>query len=380
MKSNSKQMLKKALNMLFIVGTFAVVVYFALKSGDIEQIIQAMRSMNPLWFFGAILCFFSYAFFEGFITYTFFRFQKIPISINVNILVGLIGMYYSSITPAATGGQPIQVYSLKKRGVPTGISSSALAVKFFCWQCAMLILGGILWCLNPQLIRDNMQGGVWFLVIGFVVNALTVVLVILLAISRNFVRAIVIFIVNIGAKLRIVKNKAATSSKADAALDEFHVSVFLLTKQPLQFIILFVLSMMEVLALMSAIYFVYRGLGLNTHRYLDLLTMQTMLHIAASFTPLPGASGAQEGGFYLFFGSFFPEHLIFAGMFVWRFVTYYMSIIVGFIAVLIDNSQRSKIKYKKPILSKGEDKIEEIDYISDDNNANNGNNADTGGA
>ena len=67
-------------------------------------------------------------------------------------------------------------------------------------------------------------------------------------------------------------------------------------------------------------------------------------------------------------------------MFVWRFVTYYMSIIVGFIAVLIDNSQRSKIKYKKPILSKGEDKIEEIDYISDDNNANNGNNADTGGA
>ena len=271
MKSNSKQMLKKALNMLFIVGTFAVVVYFALKSGDIEQIIQAMRSMNPLWFFGAILCFFSYAFFEGFITYTFFRFQKIPISINVNILVGLIGMYYSSITPAATGGQPIQVYSLKKRGVPTGISSSALAVKFFCWQCAMLILGGILWCLNPQLIRDNMQGGVWFLVIGFVVNALTVVLVILLAISRNFVRAIVIFIVNIGAKLRIVKNKAATSSKADAALDEFHVSVFLLTKQPLQFIILFVLSMMEVLALMSAIYFVYRGLGLNTHRYLDRL-------------------------------------------------------------------------------------------------------------
>ena len=213
MKSSSKQMLKKALNILFIVGTFVVVVYFALKSGDIEQIIVALRSMNPIWFFGAILCFFIYAFFEGFITFAFFRFQKIPISLNVNILVGLIGMYYSSITPAATGGQPIQVYSLKTR--------RTYGYFFICTCCEVLLLAMrfayFRWytlVYKPTAYRDNMQGGIWFLAIGFVVNALTVVLVILLAISRNFVRAIVIFFVNIGAKLRIVKDKAGTSIKS----------------------------------------------------------------------------------------------------------------------------------------------------------------------
>ncbi|MDO5022389.1 MAG: lysylphosphatidylglycerol synthase transmembrane domain-containing protein [Eubacteriales bacterium] len=340
MKGSNKQAIKTMLNIMLIVGTFIIVIYFALASGDIKQIVNALRGIHKGWLLGAIGCFMLYAFFEGFITYAFFRFQKVKTMLSSNITVGLVGMYYSSITPAATGGQPIQVYSLRKRGVSTGVSSSALAVKFFCWQCAVLIIGIFLWATHTDLVKANMHGGIVFLVIGFIVNAAMVVIVLLLAISRNIVRAIVIFAVNIGAKLRIVKDKAMTASKADAALEDFHASVNLLTKEPFQFIVLFLLSVCEVLALMSAIYFVYRGLGMRTHHYSDLLTMQTMLHIAASFTPLPGASGAQEGGFYLFFGSFFPDNIIFAAMFVWRFVTYYLSIICGFIAVLIDNASR----------------------------------------
>lgn len=344
MKTSSKQTLKKVLNLSFIVGTFAMVVFFALRSGDISQIKNALVSMDAMWLLGAVACWALNAFLEGFIVYVFFRFQKVKVRVGTNLMVGLIGMYYSSITPAATGGQPMQVYSLKKRGVPPGVSTSALAVKFFCWQCALLLLGAVLWLRDPAFIKENMRGGVWFLLIGFLVNGLTVLGVVLLAISRNTVRALIVFFVNLAHKLRVVKDKSKTASKFDAALNDFHASVNLLTQHPFQFLVLFLLSLLEVLAMMSAIYFVYRGLGLNTANYVSLVTMQTMLFIAASFTPLPGASGAQEGGFYLFFGSFFPENIIFAAMFVWRFVTYYLSIICGFAAVLYDGARVTKAK------------------------------------
>jgi uncharacterized protein (TIRG00374 family) len=348
MKSSSKRMWKKALNIAFILGTFIIVIHFALKSGDITQIIAALRGIHKGWLLGAIGCFALYAFFEGFITFVFLHSQKVKVSLSDNLNIALVGMYYSSITPAATGGQPVQIYCLKKRGVPTGISSSALTVKFFCWQCAVLLIGGFLWIAQPELVKSNMSGGgMAFLIVGFFINAFTVVLIVLLSISRNIVRAIVIFVVNIGEKMRLVKNKALTASRADAALEDFHVSVNLLTKSPGQFFLLLLLSICEALSLMSIIYFVYRGLGLNAHPYSDLLTMQAMLHIAASFTPLPGASGAQEGGFYLFFESFFPKSIIFAAMFVWRFITYYLSIICGFIAVLIDNTKKTPKKIKE---------------------------------
>lgn len=335
----SRQTWGKALNALFIVGTFAVVVFFAFRSGDITQIGRALRSVNPWWLLGALGCFCMHAYLEGLLVHVFFRFQGIQAKLPSSILVGLIGMYYSAITPAATGGQPMQVYAFKNRGIPPGIASSALAVKFFCWQSALLLMGGLLWIIFPDIVSSTLQQGVYVLTVGFFVNGITVVLVILLAVSRNAVRAILIFFVNLAHKLRIVKDVARTSSKWDAALMDFHASVDLLTEHPFQFLVLFLMSALQVTVLMSAVYFVYRSFGLSSAPYMHLLTVQLMLHIAASFTPLPGASGAQEGGFYLFFGNFFPFDIVFAALLVWRFVTYYASIIAGFAAVLIDSAR-----------------------------------------
>lgn len=338
MRKLNRQALSKALNALFIVGTFAAVVYFAFQSGDVTQIGEALRSVSPWWLLGALGCFALHAFFEGAIVHAFFRFQQVHARLSSSILVGLIGMYYSAITPAATGGQPMQVYAFKKRGVPPGIATSALAVKFFCWQSALLLMGGLLWAIFPEVVGNTLKQGVWFLGVGFFANGVAVVLVILLAVSRNVVRAILIFMVKLAHKVRIVKDVAQTSSKWDAALMDFHASVDLLTGHPFQFLVLFLMSALQVTSLMSAVYFVYRGFGLSQAPYIHLLTIQLMLHIAASFTPLPGASGAQEGGFYLFFGNFFPSDIIFAALLVWRFVTYYASILAGFAAVLMDGA------------------------------------------
>ena len=51
----------------------------------------------------------------------------------------------------------------------------------------------------------------------------------------------------------------------------------------------------------------YRAFGLSGWAPADLFTLQLLLFIAAAFVPLPGAAGAQEGGFYLFFRGVFPE-------------------------------------------------------------------------
>lgn len=340
MKVFRKETLKKSLNTVFIVGTFGVVLYFALRSGDIVQVKNAILAIDFRYLLAALGCFAAHMVLEGGIPYVFFRMQHIKTKLSSNVAVGMIGMYYSSITPAATGGQPMQVYALKKRGVPPGISSSALTVKFFCWQCALLLIGGFLWLYDTAFVGRNMLAGVWLLRIGFFLNSLTVVGVLMLAINRNLVRAIIVFFVNLMHKLHLVKDKAATASAWDAALNDFHSSVRALMRHPIQFVVMMILSAVQVTALMSIIFFVYRGFNLIAATYRELVTMQLMLYISASFTPLPGASGAQEGGFYLFFGNFFPNSTIFAAMFIWRFLTYYIAIIFGFASVLLDSAYR----------------------------------------
>ncbi len=326
------------LNIGFIFLTLLLVLYLVSQAGDITQIVGAFQRINPVWLVGAAAFVAVHILLEGLILKIFFSFQQVSVKLSSCNLVGLIGIYYSSITPAASGGQPMQAFALKKRGISTGIGYSALAVKFFCWQCAMLLIGALLWILNGSYVHGILGKGVWLVALGFFLNSLMVTLVILLAINRNLVRAIIVFIVNLGNKLRLIKDRSKTSSRLDAAMNDFHSSVEILTKHPGQFLILFALSLIQVTSLMSVAYFIYRGFSLVTSRYPEVLTIQFLLYITASFTPLPGASGAQEGGFYLFFRSFFPDSMIFAALLIWRFMTYYLFIIVGFFAVIIDQT------------------------------------------
>ncbi len=346
MKRLSKAQRRMILNVAFIIFMLLLVLYLISQAGDVGQMAEAFRSVSLVWLLGALGCFMAHVLLEGLIVYLFFRYQKLNVGLGSCQLVGLIGMFYSNITPAATGGQPMQVFSLKKRGVPPGVASSALAVKFFCWQCALLMLGGILWIAFRPFVAQVLGSAQWLVAVGFFLNSLMVGLVILLAISRNVVRAVIIFFVNLAHKLRIVKDVAQSSSRWDAALNDFHASVEILTKRPGQFLSLLGLSLFQVTALMSVIFFVYRGFGLAQTPYIKLLTIQFLLYITASFTPLPGASGAQEGGFYLFFRPFFPEVTIFAALLVWRFISYYLFILAGFMAVAIDQTYHSRQRKK----------------------------------
>ena len=334
----NKQTRSMLLNAAFIVGTFALVVFLTVRSGEIVLAWKAIRSLDLRWIGGAIGCFCVYAFGEGFLIHVFFLQQKVKIRLSDSVLVGLIGMFYSAITPSATGGQPMQVFALKKRNVPIGISTSALAVKFFNWQCALLISGAVMWVAHPSLVRVNVDQIVWIVFLGFFVNSLAVVGVLLLAINKNIVRAIIVFIVRFAHKLRIVKELERTSSHVDAALDDFHASVDMLKHHPVRMLLLLLLSFIQVISFTSVIFCIYRSFGLNTNTYGDLVTLQFILYIGASMTPLPGGSGAQEGGFYLFFQQIFPQGTLIGALLIWRFITYYLSIIVGLVGVTVNSA------------------------------------------
>jgi uncharacterized protein (TIRG00374 family) len=340
MKKLNKQTRSMLLNAAFIMGTLLIIVFLAVRSGEFVLAWNAMRSVDLRWVGAAIGCFALYAFGEGFLLHVFFLQQKLRIGLSGSLLVGLIGLFYSAITPYATGGQPMQAFALKKRNVPIGVSTSALAVKFFCWQCALLTSGALMWLTHPSLVKMNVNQIVWIVLLGFFINSLTVAGVFLLAINRKIVHAILSFVVRLAHRLRIIKDLERTNSRVDAALEDFHSSVDMLKHHPVRMLVLLFLSFVQVIAYTSIIFCIYRSFGLNSSTFGDLVTLQFILYIGASMTPLPGGSGAQEGGFYLFFQQIFPQGTLLGALLLWRFVTYYLSIIVGFIGVMIDSAHR----------------------------------------
>ena len=79
----------------------------------------------------------------------------------------------------------------------------------------------------------------------------------------------------------------------------------------------------------------YVGLELNGHTWGQVVTMHLLEYISAAYTPLPGASGAQEAVFSIYFGKIFSGPSTLAGLLLWRFFTYYIAIIGGAVVVIV---------------------------------------------
>jgi len=346
-----KSSTKRILNFVFIFSIFVVVLYIGFKGNDPLQILNELKSVPILWILGFISAWLCYMIIETLSLYVYFRMQGYRVPIFRMFRVVLIGNYYSSITPSATGGQPMQVYYLKKSGVPIGISSSVLAVRFFIFQLTLLVLGALFWLSNIDYVYAQLGGNLWMVYLGFFFNGITVVAVLLLAINGRVVKFLVYGIISLLEKLRLLRHKEKLIYKTDNALDNFNQSVKMIRRDPSQLLLQFLITCVQFFSIFGVTVLIYHSFGLNGTSNVEILTMTSLLFIAASYTPLPGASGAQEGGFVLFFRRIFPDSTLFSALLLWRFSTYYTTLILGFLLSLFQFNQiETKIKEAAPFI------------------------------
>jgi len=340
---------KRFLNYGFILLTLFIVLYIGISGNELSGLWDAMTSVSPLWL---LVCFLLVALFtclDAMTVFLILRPQGYKVSFRSMLFITIIGMYYSNLTPSASGGQPMQVYYMKKRDVPIGIGSSALTVKFFCFQFMLMIIGTIFWLVNKEYIFMVLNNQMWILVLGYIFNSISVTFVVMLAISRRMVRLLIIIFIKIGTLLHICKDPKTARARWEKNLSAFHTSIIFMLKHPRELIIQLAISSVQVIVWAFIPTAVYYAFGMTGIRITELVTIAILLYISASYTPLPGGSGAQEGFFAIYFAHAFPQNTLFVALLIWRFFTFYLSLIAGAILTIFS------VKKKKEPRPKNED-------------------------
>ena len=333
---------KKILNFVLIFGTLAIVLLIGASGQELGDAVNALRSIAPKWIGLCALAFGAYTLLDTLIIWYFLHRQGYRISLAYAMFVAIAGMYYSNVTPGATGGQPMQVYHLKQRNIPIAIGTSALAVKYFCFHMMLMVFSTVLWIAYGPFIQQQVGGHMWILIFGYTYNAVSVLAVMLVAINKNWVRAIIGFVLKWGVKFRLCKDPEGTRAKLEEGLETFHGSIMLLKKYPLDFAVQMVLASLQLLSHVIVIYFLYHAFSLSGVSYTQLTALSLLLYVSAAYTPLPGASGAQEGVFALYFSQVFPDNVRFLALLLWRFFTYYISLIVGAVVTVWQGVREGK--------------------------------------
>jgi uncharacterized protein (TIRG00374 family) len=331
---------KRYMGLAYVLAVAIIFAAWALHTGQLPIIVSQLRALDArwLWLSGALLV--GYILLRAQTLCVFLKSEESPLPFWKALAVTGIGQFYSAITPASSGGQPLEVFSMSRWGVPGPVAIAAVSVQFVCYQVALVILGAALWIVARAHVVLYLGGLLWFVALGFFLNAAMPLVVVLLGVSRPVMNALSRAAVWLLTRLRIVRDREKAHEKVDHLISEYQSSVTALFKKPVLAVKMLLLSIVQISLLMSIITGVYRAFGLAGVPDLTLVTLQTLLYISASFVPLPGSSGAQEYGFSLFFGSVFPGAMMLSAIFVWRSMTYYLLMLVGFASVLVEGGMR----------------------------------------
>lgn len=339
---------KRLLNQLFMLATLLFIVILAFSNNEMADAWGTLFTLDRRWVMGALLGWFCYLGFDALSLYHFLRTQNHRVPLYFAGYISLIGFYYSNITPGASGGQPMQIYYMNKRGVPVGIGTSGITLKFFCMQFMVVFMGLVLWLCNYDAMAAQLGGVKWLIIIGGLINFAAVPLVLLAGFNRPLLQVVVNFVIRLAGKVRLVKSPEDTVVRVSAVLDTYHASILRVSSHPWHVVLQLLLAGVSMGGLMSIPVCVYYAFGLSGTPWHHILTISFLLFWSASYTPLPGASGAQEAGFLGFFRGIFTSGTIGLALLTWRFFGYYLFLIMGAAVTILSNLAASRRKKKEP--------------------------------
>jgi hypothetical protein len=319
----------KKRNIILLLILTIIILYFTLKDNYL-QIISALLNINIFWLIISYLLVLSYTFLKSLVTNNIInKFKKFEF--KKTFLIQIITFFFNSVTPFSSGGQPFQIYMFNKSGNNLVNSTNTVIEETIIHQISLLFVGIITIILNKIFNICNLTGFLYsFLIIGFLINLIIIILLFILSNTKK-IDKILIKIISI-----FNKNNDELKDKICTSLDQFNKNSKILLSNKKRFIKLIFINSVALVCL----YLVPLTLLFSLGNYdgFDAITSIVIISftsIISSYVPLPGGTVGQEYVFSLLFSNYVSNPLLSTLMILWRFVTYYLPLIIGAIILNI---------------------------------------------
>jgi len=261
----------------------------------------------------------------------------------------MVGKYYDNITPLSIGGEPMQVAYLKKHDVSLKASLSIPVAKMVFHQFAFFILSIMALIVSSV---DSSIGSFASIasIIGFVISFSYLGFIIFLSISKNVGKKLVVGVLKFLKKIRIIKDYEKIYKKVLGIVEDYQMIFKEYLSHFKDFIIMFGTALIKTICMYSMPFIIYCCFfpGGTFDLFFKFFVCGVLIDLASSFIPLPGGTGMNELTFSALFGTFFSGGRLFWAIILWRMVSYYIYIIIGFFVVSYDISiGNRKFRWKK---------------------------------
>lgn len=291
------------------------VLFVFLAAGSVAAVTTASKSFSANRFFGlldgaapqfivfAFLAMLGFVLFEGLAIRTIVRSFGQRCTIRKSVVFSASDIYFSAITPSATGGQPACAYFMIKNGIPASCTTASLVFNLALYTVAGLLIGLVTVIVAPNVYLHFRPIARVLILLGSLI-LITITTFFILALTKiSWIDAAGEFLIKVGTKLRVIRDPERWKEKLRNGLVDYRSYVSMIPERRSAMAKALGFNMLQRLCQLSVTMFMYIAIRINMPgaersavfiNGLELLGAQCLISIGSNFIPIPGAMGVTD--------------------------------------------------------------------------------------
>ena len=299
-----KNFKKTIIYMLVFIVLAALTVYVMVtqsKTFSLHSLRDVVSGVNPFWIIMAFLGMVGFIFFEGYAIVIILRVFGYERKIRRGWFYSAPDVYFSAITPSATGGQPASMYFMHKDKVPAAVTTIALLLNLVFYIASILLIGLICLIIDPTVLGRFDPLSNTLITIGFITQFLLMLVFVLLVYKSAIVKNIANGLLRFGKKIHLVKNIDKKLKKLDSMEVQYKECADLILKNKTTLSKAFLCNFLQRVSQILVSVFVFIGVTHGFKDSLNAFSVQGFVALGSNAVPIPGAIGAAD---YLYIDGF----------------------------------------------------------------------------
>ncbi len=346
MKQNRKKVLMNAL-LFFVI--FGLTVYGVFHGEDPRELKAALRESKLRWLAPAVVCVLFFIWGESIIIWYMMRSCGIHLKERLCFLISSVGFFFSCVTPSASGGQPMQIYFMKKEKIPIPISTVILMIVTITYKFVLVMIGLAVALFARPFLVEYLGSVLFIFYLGLALNIFCVTFMGILVFHPSLAKWFMVKGHQILERFHILRRSEGRLAKLEDSMDLYSDTAAYMGAHPLLIVNVFLITFVQRLALFAVTYFVYRAFSLTGTSALAVITLQAIISVSVDMLPLPGGMGISETLFLAIFPPVFKE-LLLPGMVLSRGLGYYSELLISAVftlAAVVIFGSRERTRQKK---------------------------------
>lgn len=285
------------LSIVFVLIAAISIFLVIWKSQDFSllEFFRYTRSASPFWISSALISMVLFILFEGMALTVICRVFGYKTQLKHGYIYSAADIYFSAITPSATGGQPASAYFMMKDGIPGVMVTAALLLNLLMYTASVILIGVSCFIFKFDTFFSYSLTSRILIICGFFVQLALALFFFMLLINRKLLHRLCRGGIHILCKIRILKNEDEKQTRLNEHMENYRKCVAIIVHHRKIIWLVFILNLLQRISQITVTVFVYMAtIGTSLRDAIDLWFLQGYTILGSNVVPVPGGIGVYD--------------------------------------------------------------------------------------